>query len=761
MPGLDGHVLFGCDPTRGIVSVDADRAGRARVWRRAGDTIEATEHRFPNWFLTTELDLLADLPARSISANTLRAAHGQLEPPDLLSIVELDWPYAANTDVYRYLVLTSSLDEVETALVEMSNKHDGGDAQTLADLRGLVLAWHPIEQFLALSGRTYFKGLTYADLRRFQFDLETTGLDEDRDRMFMISMRDSSGWHEVVDTTSLTEAGLIEHLVQAVQEHDPDVLENHNIFAFDLSFLVKRAARLGVRLALGRDGSEPWVETDAFDTGERAEPFLRWRVAGREVVDTQHAVRRFGVTAPDMRRHGLKEAARYFGLASPDREYVAGADVWPTFRDDPDRIRRYASSDVDEVDGLSRRLLPPAFGLATMVPRAYERIAADCSPAALWELLLVRAYLHAGRAIAAPMPHLQRPAVGRRSELFLTGVVGAGARAVVQPLLPSVLADNAIAATNDDLSVMPGLLRHVLRRPDDESSQALAAVGHAYLAGTGLFSDPDAASEASGRAREYVDRLLADLRARGCRVIDVDGEQITFATPAAWTAADERDAAEVARGYLPGGVSVTYPGHFQAVYARAPHSAIVLGQDGGVTLIGSFFRPGRLERYGEAFLQRVAASALLGDAVGLRRAFLHTVHRLRTAQFPLEDLCVQVVLHKSLPLYRRSASTEEPYEVLLRAGVRTWRVGQRIRYFRARDGEPRLLREGDAHTPADADADYYVQRLCTMYCRQFTQAYRPEDFSRIFRLPPGAGPFEEPEMDAELGGVRTVCGPMM
>jgi hypothetical protein len=152
---------------------------------------------------------------------------------------------------------------------------------------------------------------------------------------------------------------------------------------------------------------------------------------------------------------------------------------------------------------------------------------------------------------------------------------------------------------------------------------------------------------------------------------------------------------------------------------------------------------------------------LLGDAVGLRRAFLHTVHRLRTAQFPLEDLCVQVVLHKSLPLYRRSASTEEPYEVLLRAGVRTWRVGQRIRYFRARDGEPRLLREGDAHTPADADADYYVQRLCTMYCRQFTQAYRPEDFSRIFRLPPGAGPFEEPEMDAELGGVRTVCGPMM
>ena len=55
--------------------------------------------------------------------------------------------------------------------------------------------------------------------------------------------------------------------------------------------------------------------------------------------------------------------------------------------------------------------------------------------------------------------------------------------------------------------------------------------------------------------------------------------------------------------------------------------------------------------------------------------------------------------------------------------VRNWRIGQRIRYFRARDGEPRLLREGDSTTASDADADYYVQRLYTLYCQQFAQAY--------------------------------------
>src|SRR5262249_46488523 len=177
------------------------------------------------------------------------------------------------------------------------------------------------------------------DLRRFQFDLETTGLDEDRDRIFMVSMRDSLGWRASLDTTALSEAELLQRFVQHVQQPDPDVLENHNIFAFDLPFLVKLAAHLGGRLALGRDGSDPRLESGIFDAAERAEPFLRWRVLGREVVDTQHAVRRYGAAAPDMRRHGLKDAARYFGFARADREDVAGPDCSPPHSSDPPRLR--------------------------------------------------------------------------------------------------------------------------------------------------------------------------------------------------------------------------------------------------------------------------------------------------------------------------------------------------------------------------------------------------------------------------------------
>jgi hypothetical protein len=754
------HLLCGCDPTQGIVSVAATSSGQARVWQRIGDRIDVTQERFPNWFLATSLDLLDHLPIQLASPALLRAAHGRLDrlpEPRGVTVVELDSveTTAADQDAYRYLVLTDRLDEVETLLVEMANKLDGAEATCLADLRGLVLIWPPVDQYLMLSGRTYFKGMAYADQRRLQFDLETTGLDEERDRIFMISLGDSTGWRACLDTSTQSEERLIARFVEIVRERDPDALENHNIFAFDLPFLVKRAARLGVPLALGRDASEPTIEIDSFENGERAEPFVRWRVAGREVIDTQQAVRRFAFSAPDMRRHGLKEAARYFGFARSNREYVPGVEVWPTFRVDPQRVRRYAADDVDEVDGLSRRLMPEVFGLAAMLPCSYERLAANLGPAALWEPLLVRAYLQEGRAIVAPSSKRQPDSASARAVLFVSGVVGAAAKASLPLLVPRLMANHNVTAPNDHLLVLPGLIERLFDAGDSPATTRLVATGHAYLSGADLFSDPEAAAMVLQVSRKSIDRVLEDLRVLGCLIVEVAGEQVLFGTPPTWTTALADEVARSSTRYLPSGVRLVFDGQYEALYARAPGSVILLSGDDSVTLVGATFRGGRLERFGEAFFHRAAPLALRGDAIGLRQAFLDTIYQLRTGQIALDDLCVLVTLHKSLPQYRRAGAREEPYEVLLQAGVRSWRIGQRIRYFRARGGEPRLHQEGDGLTADDVDTEYYVQRLASTYAGQFAQGYRREDFQRIFRVSAGRGPYSDEEV-AELANVRPI-----
>ncbi len=80
------------------------------------------------------------------------------------------------------------------AVLHGASRRLGQPVDHLRELgRECVLALPPEEQYLVATGRTYFRDLSFDDLHRLQFDLETTGLDAERDRIFMIAVRDPSG----------------------------------------------------------------------------------------------------------------------------------------------------------------------------------------------------------------------------------------------------------------------------------------------------------------------------------------------------------------------------------------------------------------------------------------------------------------------------------------------------------------------------------------------------------------------------------------
>src|ERR671933_991818 len=103
MPLAGGHWLFGCDETPGIVSVEADEPGQARIWLRGpGGGVECHPRSYPSWFLTNSLDLLAHLPVRHLPAEALRAAHGRLPAPGGLTVIDLEADGAEVEEAYRY-----------------------------------------------------------------------------------------------------------------------------------------------------------------------------------------------------------------------------------------------------------------------------------------------------------------------------------------------------------------------------------------------------------------------------------------------------------------------------------------------------------------------------------------------------------------------------------------------------------------------------------------------------------------------------------
>ena len=382
------EALFGWDATTGIVSVWASRSGKAWIWQRMGDRVRCTRETFRPWLFATTLDDLAHLGSALQSEQDVA----------LVSYRVLDGPDGS----YRYQLTARDGRMLERALLDGASQRLNRKITSLSALGDTYYRVGPVEQYLMSTGRVFFRGMTYHDLHRLQFDLETTSLDPARGRIFLVAIRDNRGFEQVLEAaTPEDEARLIATLCALIRERDPDTIENHNLMGFDLPFLEHRARVLKVPLLLGRAGVPNRLESyeETGSAGPHRWNRQRFSVAGRELIDTLDAVRRYDFVVRTLPSYRLKEVARHFGLASSERVYIEGAHVYETYVHDPNSVRRYALDDVREVDGLALRLMGAAFALAGMAPHRYERIASAGPAMGILEPLLVRAYLHAGAAL--------------------------------------------------------------------------------------------------------------------------------------------------------------------------------------------------------------------------------------------------------------------------------------------------------------------------------------------------------------------------
>jgi len=226
----EDEYLFGWNDTAGIVSVWANRVGRAVVWRREGERVTRSEERFRPWLFATSLDDLAHLGEALTST-------GAKQPG--ITYRELDGPEHS----FRYLLSALDGQLLERELLHGASRRLNRRVASINDLQDDYYRVGPVEQYLMQSGQVYFRGLLYDDVHRLQFDLETTALDPHRGRIFMVAVRDNRGLAMALDAARPEdEARLIADLCALIRERDPDVIENHNLFGFDLPFLEQRAA---------------------------------------------------------------------------------------------------------------------------------------------------------------------------------------------------------------------------------------------------------------------------------------------------------------------------------------------------------------------------------------------------------------------------------------------------------------------------------------------------------------------------------------
>ncbi|MCC6791151.1 MAG: DNA polymerase, partial [Thermomicrobiales bacterium] len=490
----------------------------------------------------------------------------------------------------------------------------------------------PVDQHLIMSGRTLFKGMVFQDLRRLQIDLETTGLDPllPDARIVIAAIRTPEG--EELAFSGRSEEAILVDLSEAIRRIDPDVIEGHNIFNFDLPFIVERAARWSVELRWGRDNSLVRLgqRRQRVKVGPLSVSFQPAFVSGRHIVDTYQQIQRYDVGGR-LTSYGLKPAIEALGLQRDVREFVPGEQIRDVWRSDPDRLVRYALDDVRDVDALSRLTLPTEFYQTQLLPRPLQQVATT-GPGTKINDLMLRAYLQQMESL--PLPGASRDYPGGHAELIASGVFSPVVKCDVESLYPSLMLAEQITSARDTLGVYLPMLRELTRRRLHAKSRSRLTSGqeqavweglqasfkvlinsfYGYLGfGGALFNDYEAATKVTLAGQRVIKAVVAGLESTESIPIEVDTDGVYFVPPASvQTEEDEFDYVAMLGQEMPSGVRLAHDGRYRAMLSLHLKNYARLGYDDRLTLKGSALRSRRLEPFVRDFLVEAARAFVEG-----------------------------------------------------------------------------------------------------------------------------------------------------
>lgn len=638
-------------------------------------------------------------------------------------------------------------------------------------------------QYLLQTRRRLFAGLPFARLRRVQLDIETGSADggfsdaaRPLDRVLAIGLR-CGGRERLLQLEAPTdeaERALLVAFGAALAEEDPDTIEGHNLFRFDLDYLRQRARRLKVPCAWGRFGASATWRSSRFKVGERWLDFPRCDLPGRAVIDTYFLVQTYDLTARELTSYGLKDVAVALGITVPaatgaeGRTYIDPTQLSRTFVEDRSRFLRYLSDDLRETQGLADLLLPTYFEQTRTFPVLLQDATLRGTTSRI-DLLFLEEYYHAGQA--CPRPPEIALFEGGFTRSFREGVFRNVLHFDVASLYPSLLLQIGRNPAADELGVFLRTLRSLrdyrlrykqlartagteeLRRESgarQASFKILINSFYGYLGFSGArFADGKLAAEVTRQGREVLHRLIEGFAAAGCVLLEADTDGI-------YLSSDEfYDHPEALLGrvapLLPPGLELEFDGRYPAMFCyKAKNYA--LRDDHRVILRGSALRSRGMEPY-----LRTLTEQLIEHLLGLRdasplEALPELRRRMARREVPVGELARTESLSQSAEAYERFiAAGGKPRRASAEAALQMERrpgLGDKVSYYlvakeRGRGSDWQRARPVERFDPVTApyDPSAYLEKIDEWLTRY--APFLPADALARARAKPSAAPDDE------------------
>lgn len=618
----------------------------------------------------------------------------------------------------------------------------------------------PVQQYLTITGRTLFKEMEFEDLYRIQLDIETfcsegykfSNAQRPSDHLMAIALSDSRGWEEFIlidkNDVERSESAAIERLNALIQEKDPDVIEGHNLFKFDLPYLVSRANRHRLKLLWGRDQTPISSRSSRLQIAERTIQYPKFQVRGRHIVDTFLLLQFYDIGTRELQGFGLKEAAKHFHIVggkksstTSERTYLKGSQIQIAYLNDIHSFEAYSIEDVRETRALSDLLSRSYFVQTQIFPYNYQEIIVRGNATRV-DALFLREYYHKRHSI----PDLPQAQIfeGGYTDVFITGVKHNVWHCDVASLYPSLMLLYKIFPANDKLGIFESLIndlrefrllakakmRETADKPELQqehlSYSALQNVFkilinsfYGYLGfSQGHFADYAAAAKVTETGRALLKKMVEHLQSLNAEVIEIDTDGVYFVPPEntkieQWKSEFEK--------VLPLGIEVEFDTHYQAMFSYKSKNYALLNQEGKLIIKGAALKSRGLEAFQRSYLKQMIQLLLQNNLDQIPALYHEFETKIRERVWPIDFLAKTDTLQDSLGVYQRKISASArnrsaAYELASRS-LQNYQPGDQIRYYLT--GEKRkvsayenakLVSEWRADQ-RDENVEYYVDKL--------------------------------------------------
>src|SRR5216110_2291659 len=721
-------LLFGADLTPRIVAIELGETGTVKVYRREADgsTIADVEPFHP--FVWCDSDVV-DLG---------------IESEKLESSLKYGW-----------LVTVDSWKE----LVALRNglKGAGRDFFAFTD---------PVQHYLTATGRTLFKDLPFDELKRMQievlsFENAVAGIDDPGrgDHIMSIALSDNTGWEEqlVVDPKNVEESehAALKRLTAIIKERDPDVIEGHDLFRFDLPFLVARAKKAKAKLDWGRSDGFLRSRPSRLQIAEKTIDYPKFTIGGRHFVDTFLLAQFYDVGMRSLAGFERADVARHFDLCdSEDISTLTGKELQRAYLDDSESFRRRALCGVRETRALSDLLSPSYFIQAQIFPYNYQDVIVRGNATRI-NALFLREYFRRRHSI--PELPMVRAFEGGYTDIFFTGVAREVWHCYIASLYPSVMLQFDCFPATDQLQIFRHLLTDLrtfrleakasMRAAKDRAQQQhlqalqntfkiLLNSFYGYLGfAQGHFADFDAAARVTQIGRDLLKKMIEWLNAHDAQVIEVDTDGIYFVPSVDATPRRVGNDEQTRRGAasrvdhlqkdlakeLPPGIDVEIDEQFEAMFSYKAKNYALLTKDGDVIIKGGALKSRGLEKFQRVFLEEMIKLIMQGEPERIASLRNDFEKKIRNREWNIDMLMKTDTLQDSLEKYRAkiagsARNRAAAYELALASG-RAYKPGDRISYYVKATPKKvpayeaaKLASEFDPQN-RDENIDYYVAKL--------------------------------------------------